>query len=170
MNKCQRCGVPYHPDLTRCPLCRTLSRTESRRRTKLFYVANTIAVSLVAGVILVRALTSSEIAVGMTPSDCQVVEQLAQETRYGVESLASDPERGKLELSAVATRWDELASNYTPGKYSWSTSGSEHGWLERLATVTTSLASGEAAKVEDGLDPSEYAIELVKLAPRYCSR
>ena len=171
MNKCQRCGVPYHPDLTRCPLCRTLSRTESGRRTKLFYLANTIAVSLVAGVILVRALTTSEIAVGMTPSDCQVAQQVAKETRFGVESLASDPERGLSELAEVAASWEELAANYTPGKYSWSTSGLEHGWLERLALSTRALSTGDNVAIEgDAESAEEYVLDLTRLVPRFCER
>lgn len=171
MNKCQRCGVPYHPDLTRCPLCRTLSRTESRRRTKLFYLANTIAVGLVAGVILARALTSSEIAVGMTQSDCLAVDRIAKETRYGIESLASDRVRGMEELASVAIRWEELAANYTPGKYSWSTTGLEHSWLERLAMSTKALANGEVVAVEgDSESEEDYVLDLTRMVPRFCQK
>jgi len=49
----------------------------------------------------VRVFTSGDIAVGMTQTDCQSAQALVKETRYAVQSLASDKERGISELSAV---------------------------------------------------------------------
>ena len=106
---------------------------------------------------------------GMSQTDCQQIQGLTKETRYAVESLSSDPERAVMELEAVSEQWRVLSEHYVPGKFSWSTSGLEHNWLQRLASATNSLAAGEAAEVENQLNPEAYVIELVKLAPRFCS-
>ena len=108
MSKCARCGIHYHPELTTCPLCNTRSAKEEARRSKLWFLTNTIAVSFVALVVLVRAVTSADIAVGMTQTDCQSAQVLLKETRYAVQSLASDQERGIAELSAVGAKWTEM--------------------------------------------------------------
>ena len=166
---CRRCGLPMHPDLTKCEVCGELTPTESTRRNRLFYITNTVAISAVALVIVVRTLTAGDVAVGMSQTDCQQIQGLTKETRYAVESLSSDPERAVMELEAVSEQWRVLSEHYVPGKFSWSTSGLEHNWLQRLASATNSLAAGEAAEVENQLNPEAYVIELVKLAPRFCS-
>jgi len=169
MSKCARCGIPYHPELATCPLCNTRSAKEEARRSKLWFLTNTIAVSFVALVVLVRAVTSADIAVGMTQTDCQSAQVLLKETRYAVQSLASDQERGIAELSAVGAKWTEMSERYTPGKHSWSASGLEHNWLQRLGETSTSIANGEEPKIEsDALTAEAYLLELTKLYPRYC--
>ena len=167
---CRRCGLPMHPDLTKCEVCGELTATESKRRTRLFYLTNTVAISAVALAVVVRTLTAGDIAVGMSQTDCQQIQSLTKETRYAVESLSSDPDRAVLELEQVSEQWLALSENYVPGKYSWSTSGLEHNWLQRLASATDDLATGQEPEIEGGLDPKAYVIELVKLSPRFCSQ
>ncbi len=169
INKCSRCGLAMHPDLVKCEVCGELTSKEQRRKSKLFSLASTISISAVAVVVIFRTLTASEIAVGMSQSDCEQIVNLTKETRYAVESLSSDPDRAVVELTEASSQWSALSKNYVPGKFSWSTSGLEHNWLERLATATSSLALGEEALVEDGLSPEDYVIQLVKLSPRFCS-
>lgn len=167
---CRRCGVPMHPDLTKCEVCGELTAIESKRRSRLLYLTNTFAISAVAVAVVVRTLTAGDIAVGMSQSDCQQIQSLTKETRYAVESLSSDQERAVLELEQVSEQWLALSENYVPGKYSWSTSGLEHNWLQRLALATDDLATGKEPEVEGELDPKAYVIELVKLSPRFCSQ
>lgn len=169
MSACSRCGVSFHPEIPSCPLCGEMRQKESIRRKKLLYFLNTFAFSAVAGVILLRLLTVGEVQIGMSASDCQAAMRLAESTRYAVDSLESDYPRGVIELSQVSVGWAKLASNYVPGKYSWSTSGQEHNWLERLALSTLSLASGEAINTEDVSDPNKYVTDLTRLLPRFCS-
>lgn len=168
-SKCRRCGLPMHPDLTKCEVCGELTLKEQKRKARLFSLASTISISAVAIVVIVRTLTAGDVAVGMSQSDCQQIQSLTKETRYAVESLSSDQDRAINELTAVSLEWQELSENYVPGKFSWSTSGLEHNWLQRLAHATGSLASGEAPEVENELNPEAYVIELVKLSPRFCS-
>lgn len=169
MSACSRCGVSFHPEIPACPLCGEIRQRESARRKKLLYLLNTFAFSAVAGVLLLRLLTVGEVQVGMSPSDCQAAMRLAESTRYAVDSLESDYYRGVLELNEVSEAWANLANNYVPGKYSWSTSGREHNWLERLALSTSSLASGEKVNTEDISDPNKYITDLTRLLPRFCS-
>ena len=169
MSKCPRCGIPYHPELSACPLCDTRSEREEQRQSKLWFLTNTLAVSFVALVVLVRVFTSGDIAVGMTQTDCQSAQALVKETRYAVQSLASDKERGISELSAVGVKWTEMSERYTPGKHSWSASGLEHNWLQRLGETSTAIANGQEPKIEsDALTGEAYLLELTKLYPRYC--
>lgn len=168
-NKCTRCGLPMHPDLVKCEVCGELTAKEQRRKSKLFSLASTVSISAVAVVVIVRTLTAGDIAVGMSQSDCEHIQNLTKETRYAVESLSSDPERAVTELTNASNEWFELSEHYVPGKFSWSTSGLEHNWLQRLADVTGSLAAGQPPEVENGLNPEAYAIELVKLSPRFCN-
>lgn len=170
MSKCARCGVSYHPELSACPLCDTRSEREEARRSKLWFLTNTIVVSFVALVVLVRAVSSSDLAVGMTQTDCQSAQVLVKETRYALQSLASDRERGISELAAVGTKWTEMSERYTPGKHSWSASGLEHNWLQRMGETATAIASGAEPRIEsDALTGEAYLLELTKLYPRYCS-
>jgi hypothetical protein len=166
---CRRCGLPMHPDLTKCEVCGETTASESNRRNRLFFSINTIAISFVAIAVVVRTLTAGDIAVGMSQSDCQHIQTLTKQTRYAVESLSSDPERAVVELANSSSNWLELSEKYVPGKFSWSTSGLEHNWLERLASATGALSMGETPEVEGELDPKAYVLELVKLAPRFCS-
>ena len=169
MSKCARCGISYHPELSACPLCDTRSEKEEVRRSKLWFLTNTIVVSFVALVVLVRVVASGDIAVGMTQTDCQSAQVLVKETRYAVSSLASDKERGIAELNAVSTKWTEMSERYTPGKHSWSASGLEHNWLQRLGETSYAIANGEAPRIEsDALTGEAYLLELTKLYPRYC--
>ena len=168
-SKCRRCGLPMHPDLTKCEVCGELTLKEQKRKARLFSLASTVSISAVAIVVIVRTLTAGDIAVGMSQSDCQQIQTLTKETRYAVESLSSDRERATQELTGVSMEWKQLSENYVPGKFSWSTSGLEHNWLQRLASATGSLAEGEVPAVENELKPEAYVIELVKLAPRFCS-
>ena len=171
MNRCQRCGVPYHPDLVRCPLCRTLTKNEAAKRSRFLYLANTIAVSLVAAVVAVRALTAPDQAAGMTPTDCSAVSELSEQTRFSIELLASDGELATAQLSELSEKWFQVSQNYVPGKFSWSTSGPEHGWLERMGQVTAGIASGEPVPLDDGFDsPIDYADELLRVSYRFCSK
>ncbi len=169
MSACSRCGLSFHPEIPSCPLCGEVRQRESSRRKKLLYFLNTFACSAVAGVILLRLLTVGEVQVGMSPNDCNAAMRLAESTRYAVNSLDSDYQRGILELTEVSQAWRNLADNYVPGKYSWSTSGREHNWLERLALSTGSLASGEEINTEDVSDPKKYVTDLTRLLPRFCS-
>jgi predicted nucleic acid-binding Zn ribbon protein len=169
-SKCNRCGLPMHPDLVKCQVCGELISSEQRNRSKFFSFGTTISISLVAVAVIARTLTAGDVAIGMSQSDCLQIQSLVKETRYAVESLTSDSERAEIELNEVSQGWGTLSQNYVPGKYSWSTSGLEHRWLERLATVTKELAQGSGSVVEDDLEPSAYAIELLKLKPRFCSQ
>jgi hypothetical protein len=105
----------------------------------------------------------------MSASDCQAAMRLAESTRYAIDSLESDYQRGVLELNEASAAWENLANNYVPGKYSWSTSGREYNWLERLAQSTSNLASGQELNTENVADPSKYVIDLTRLLPRFCS-
>jgi hypothetical protein len=105
----------------------------------------------------------------MSESDCSQARTLAEETRYALDSLASDQERAIQELEEVSQGWGLLAGNYVPGKYSWSTSGREHNWLERLALSTSQLATGVQVSVEEVDNPVKYVSELTRLYPRFCS-
>lgn len=169
MAACPRCGVTFHPELPKCPVCGQMREREKNNRRKLWYLTNTILVSFVAVVVGMRAITGGEIQVGMSESDCSEARALAEETRYALESLSSDKERATKELQAVSQAWSGLAENYVPGKYSWSTSGREHNWLERLASSTSQLASGGEVKVEETDNPIKYISELTRLYPRFCS-
>lgn len=169
MSACSRCGVSFHPEIPSCPLCGEVRQRESVRRKKLRYFLNTFAFTAVAGVVLLRLLTVGEVQVGMSASDCQEAVRLAESTRYAVDSLESDFRRGVVELNQVSEGWASLAANYVPGKYSWSTSGREHNWLERLALSTSSLAKGEELNTEEVSDPHEYVTDLTRLLPRFCS-
>lgn len=169
MSACSRCGVTFHPELPKCPVCGQIRAREQSKRRKLWYLANTIAVTFVAVVVGARALTGGDIQVGMSESDCTQARALAEETRYALDSLSSDQERAKRELEEASQGWRMLAGNYVPGKYSWSTSGREHNWLERLALSTSQLATGSQVKVEQVDNPVKYVSELTKLYPRFCS-
>lgn len=169
MSACSRCGVSFHPEIPTCPLCGQLRQRESFRRKKLLYLANTFAFSAVGVVVLLRLLTGGDVQVGMSASDCQAAMRLAESTRYAIDSLESDYQRGVLELNEVSVAWANLANNYVPGKYSWSTSGREHNWLERLAQSTSNLASGQELNTEDVADPTKYVTDLTRLLPRFCS-
>lgn len=169
-SKCNRCGLPMHPDLVKCEVCGELVAREQKNRSRLFSLGTTISVSLVAVAVIVRTLTSGDVAIGMSQSDCIQIQSLAKQTRYAVDSLSSDLERAEIELHEVSQGWETLSQNYVPGKYSWSTSGLEHRWLERLAIVTKELAQGSSSVVEDGLEPTAYAMELLRLKPRFCSQ
>ena len=169
MSRCARCGVVYHPELTSCPLCGSMRSKEKERRRKLGFLVNTLAVSFVATVILWRTLIAGDVQVGMSQTDCQSAQELVKQTRYAIESISSDTERATLELTSVSEKWGEMASRYVPGKYSWSSSGREHNWLERLSDSTYQLAVGGEVRVEEIEDPREYVLELTKLYPRYCS-
>jgi ribosomal protein L37E len=169
MSACSRCGVTFHPELPKCPVCGHVRAREQNKRRKLWYLANTIVVTFVALVVGVRALTGGDIQVGMSESDCTQARALAEETRYALDSLSSDQERAIKELQEVSQGWSLLAGNYVPGKYSWSTSGREHNWLERLALSTSQLANGGQVKVEEVDNPVKYVSELTKLYPRFCS-
>lgn len=170
MSKCARCGITYHPELSACPLCDTKSAKEEARRSKLWFLTNTLAVSFVAIVVLVRVVASGDIAVGMTQTDCQSAQVLVKETRYALQSLSSDKERGISELEAVGAKWTEMSERYTPGKHSWSASGLEHNWLQRMGETATAISLGEEPKIEsDALTGEAYLLELTKLYPRYCS-
>lgn len=169
MSPCSRCGITFHPELSKCPVCGQVRANEATRRRKLWYLTNTILVSFVAVVVGMRAITGGEIQVGMSESDCSQARVLAEETRYALESLSSDKDRATKELQAVSQAWSGLAANYVPGKYSWSTSGREHNWLERLASSTSQLASGGEVKVEEIDNPIKYVSELTRLYPRFCS-
>lgn len=169
MSVCLRCGVTFHPELPKCPVCGQVRAREANKRRKLWYLTNTILVSFVAVVVGVRAITGGEIQVGMSDSDCSQARVLAEETRYALESLSSDQERAIRELQEVSLAWSNLAGNYVPGKYSWSTSGREHNWLERLAISTSQLATGGQVNVEEVDNPVKYVSELTRLYPRFCS-
>lgn len=170
MNRCQRCGIPYHPDSVRCPLCRTLSKSEAKRRNRWFYLTNTILTTLVATIVVARVLTSGEAAIGMTPGDCQQVSTLREETVFALESLTTEPDAARERLLAISESWSGLAAGYVPGKFSWSTAGPEHGWLERVAQVSMAIATGKAADVEgDFTAPEKYLLELLRLEYRYCT-
>lgn len=169
MSSCLRCGVSFHPELPKCPVCGQVRAREEIRRRKLWYLTNTLAVSFVALLVGVRAITGGEIQVGMSESDCSQARTLAEETRFALESLRSDQERAFQELEEVSQGWGVLAGNYVPGKYSWSTSGREHNWLERLALSTSQLATGVQVSAEEADNPVKYISELTRLYPRFCS-
>ncbi len=169
MSACERCGATFHPEIHSCPVCGVVRPKERGRRQKLWYITNTVLVSFVATVVLFRTLSGPEIQIGMSESDCSQARLLAEETRYAIDSLASDQARASKELAEVSAGWGSLAENYVPGKYSWSTSAREHNWLERLAISTSALAKGETIEVEQIQDPAKYVSELSKLYPRFCS-
>lgn len=165
---CSRCGISFHPELTRCPLCGALRERERVRRSRLFFLANTIAVSFVASVVLVRSLSGGEVVAGMSAEDCSIAKDLVVQTRIAANNLEQSVEAAS-ELEAAAQAWAEIASRYTPGKFSWSSSGREHNWLERLAQSSEALASGDEVLTEKDQDPVQYVTELTRLLPRYCS-
>ncbi len=169
MSACERCGATFHPEIQACPVCGVVRPREKAKRQKLWYITNTVLVSFVATVVVFRTLSGPEIQIGMSESDCSQARTLAEETRYAIESLSSDQARASEELAKVSAGWESLAANYVPGKYSWSTSGREHNWLERLAISTGALAKGEKIEVEQIQDPAKYVSELTKLYPRFCS-
>lgn len=169
MSNCSRCGVGFHPEISLCPVCGQMRPNELARRRKLLYFINTFAFTAVAVVVGLRLLTAPEIQVGMSSADCNAARQLAEETRFAISDLNNNPLRATIELAEVSTGWSELANNYVPGKYSWSTSGLEHSWLERLSLTTISLSVGEDVKPEGNLDPARYVIDLTRLVPRFCS-
>ncbi len=169
MSACSRCGVTFHPEIAKCPVCGQVRAREENKRRRLWYLANTLLVTFVALVVGFRAITGGEIQVGMSDTDCTQARSLAEETRYALESLNSDRARAITELEKVSQEWSNLASNYVPGKYSWSTSGREHNWLERLASSTNALARGDQVKVEAVDNPVKYVSELTRLFPRFCS-
>lgn len=168
MLACEGCGIGFHPEISKCPVCGMLRPKERARRNKLQFLINTIAVSFVATVVLVRAVAGTEIAVGMSANDCDVAKNLAAKTRVLAQGMESNPQAID-GLKAVAGSWAELASHYTPGKYSWSSSGLEHNWLQRLAQSTEQLASGDEVATEGGAEPKSYVVELTRLLPRYCN-
>lgn len=168
--RCNRCGLQMHPDLIKCEVCGELISREKKNRSRLLSLGTTISISLVAVAVIVRTLTSGDVAIGMSQSDCLQIQSLVKETHYAVESLSSDLGRAERELAQVSQAWEELSEHYVPGKYSWSTSGLEHRWLERLAIVTKELAQGNSSLVEDDLEPAAYAIELLRLKPKFCSQ
>ena len=169
MSNCARCGVAFHPELPSCPVCGTTRAREANRRRKFWFLINTIAVSSVAAVVLIRTLTGGEVLAGMSPADCSVAKNLAAETRNVVFALEGNEELGRQELFELSDTWAEIAARYTPGKYSWSTSGLEHNWLDRMSLATAELAVGETVSTEGVSDPKRYVIELTRLLPRYCS-
>ena len=169
MSRCARCGVVYHPELTNCPLCGSMRSKERERRRRLGFLINTIAVSFVATVVLWRTAIAPDVQIGMSSTDCQSAQELVKQTRYAIESISSDQDRAVAELTAVSERWGELAGRYVPGKYSWSSTGHEHNWLERLSDSTYQLSVGGEVRVEEVDDPRQYVVELTKLYPRYCS-
>lgn len=168
MTNCSRCGVPFHPEITTCPVCGQLRERERARKNKLWFLVNTIAVSFVATVALVRTLTAGEIQIGMTEADCQLAKDLVVQTRSVVAEL-ENTESAPEALAEISVSWGNLAEHYTPGKYSWSSSGLEHNWLRRLAVSSAGLASGKQIATEGQDDPARYVIELTRLLPRYCS-
>lgn len=168
MSNCHRCGVPFHPELPSCPVCGTTREREAKRRGKFWFLVNTVAVSFVALVVLTRTLTGGA-AVGMSAEDCSAAKNLAAETRNVVFALEGNEEAGRSQLVRISGTWAELAANYTPGKYSWSTSGLEHNWLDRLSLATAQLANGDEVSAEGATDPKRYVVELTRLLPRYCS-
>lgn len=169
MTNCSRCGVQFHPEISACPVCGQVREAVQARRRKLKYLVNTFLFSSVAVIVLLRTLTAGDVPVGMTSADCNQARVVAEQTRFAVDSLANDKDRGVSELSKVSDAWFQLATNYTPGKYSWSSSGREHNWLERLATSTASLAAGEPLATEQIPDSSKYVVELTRLLGRFCS-
>lgn len=171
MNRCQRCGIPYHPDSVRCPLCRTLSRSEAKKRSKWFFLTNTLLTTFVATIVLVRVLTSPDAAIGMTQGDCRSVSSLREETAFALESLTTEPDIARERLLAISESWHGLAEGYVPGKFSWSTAGPEHGWLERVAEVSMAIATATSVEVEgEFASPEEYLVELLRLEYRFCSK
>lgn len=168
MSNCSRCGVSFHPEIAKCPVCGQLREREKARRNKLWFLVNTIAVSFVATVVLVRTLSAGEMQIGMSAEDCAVAKDLVVQTRTVVSQL-SNSDSAPSELADISLSWGSLAEHYTPGKFSWSSSGLEHNWLQRLATSSAGLASGGQIATEGEEDPARYIIELTRLLPRYCS-
>lgn len=169
MSNCSRCGVGFHPEFTTCPVCGQVRPSEIAKRNRLLYFINTFAFTAVALVVGIRLITASDVQVGMSQADCNTARQLAEETRLAIFDLTNDPERANAQLGDVSVQWAELANNYVPGKYSWSTSGLEHNWLERLSVSTESIAQGIEVNTEDNLDPARYVVDLTRLIPRFCS-
>lgn len=152
-----------------CPLCGYLRESERNRRQKLEYLVNTFVVTAVAGIVLVRLILSDDVTIGMTKEDCTTASVLAESTRTAVSRIESNRELASAELLETSEVWSQLASRYTPGKYSWSTSGLEHNWLERLSQSTKNLATGSTVNTEGQADAKRYVIDLTRLIPRYCS-
>lgn len=169
MSACLRCGVMFHPELHKCPVCGQVRAREALRRRNFWYFINSIVVTFIAVAAGVRAITGGDIQVGMTESDCFRARVVVEETRFALASLSSDKERAVRELQEVSLEWGKLAGNYVPGKFSWSTSAREHNWLERLAQSTSQLATGGQVKVEEVDNPVKYVSELTRLYPRFCS-
>lgn len=161
--------MPFHPELHTCPVCGQIRPKDAQRRNRLWYLVNTVLVSFVALVVAARAIAAGDVQVGMTPEDCQVARTLAVQTRELVQDLEADPERARADLAEISIKWRTMSQNYVPGKFSWSTSGREHNWLERLADSSDSVASGEPVRFEEIEDVNKYLVELTKLHPRFCS-
>lgn len=159
----------FHPEIATCPVCGQVRPREIAKRKKLRYFINTFAFTAVALIVGIRLITASDVQVGMSQTDCNTARKLAEETRIAISDLNNDPVRANVELGKVSDEWAELANNYVPGKYSWSTSGLEHNWLERLSLSTESIAQGESINSEGNLEPARYVVDLTRLLPRFCS-
>ena len=168
MGTCKSCGVNFHPELTACPVCGEVPRGERIRRRRFGFLLNSAAATIVATFLLVNTL-SAEARVGMRPADCQLSREMAQQTRNALRAYENKDEDGSAQLLEVSAEWARLASGYTPGKYSWSATGLEHNWLDRLSKATRELATGGAVSAEGMADSSQYVRELTFLLPRYCS-
>ena len=164
---CNFCGSEFHPELSACPSCGTKTPREARRRNRLLYLVNTLLVATLALGVLVSAVGEANARTGMTSADCAVASELSLKTRAAVLALEGDPEAMD-ELRELSEQWSALSENYTPGKFSWSTSGLEHNWLQRMGIVTLELANGEEVSIEQGLNPNGYIERLSRLLPRYC--
>lgn len=169
MTNCKHCGVAFHPELPSCPVCGRMRDAESRRRTRFWFLINTFAVTFVATVVLLRTISGGEVLAGMSSADCAAASNLAAQTRSTVFMLEGNPNAGQADLIALSRAWGALAENYTPGKYSWSTSGLEHNWLDRMSIATAQLAEGRLTNLEGAAAPDRYVVELTRLLPRYCS-
>jgi hypothetical protein len=169
MADCKNCGVAFHPELPSCPVCGRMRDAESRRRTRFWFLINTCAVTFVAAVVLLRTISGGEVLVGMSSADCAAASNLAAQTRSTVFMLEGNQEAGEADLLSLSRAWGDLAANYTPGKYSWSTSGLEHNWLDRMSIATEQLAEGQLTNLEGAAAPERYVVELSRLLPRYCS-
>lgn len=165
---CNVCGEGFHPELSACPACGTETPREAHRRSRFLYLINTVLVSAVALGVMVTAVGGAQAQTGMTATDCNLSRDLTIQTRAAVLALEGDlAARGRLQ--EISIQWQMLAENYTPGKFSWSTTGLEHNWLQRMGTATGQLASGDPVNVEGEGDPKNYLEALSRLLPRYCS-
>ena len=169
MPNCQRCGVPFHPELSRCPLCDAQTAKEQARKRRNWFLINTLSVSFVGLVVIGRAVVAPGVEIGMTSLDCEQSSTLARQTQYAVELVANGSDPEQTELLELADAWTALSEKYVPGKYSWSTSGLEHNWLQRLGVATNQLATGEIVVLEGSSSPEKYVLELTKLRGRFCS-